>query len=165
MSPVLYHQVLFVLTGVLSTIGYQWIFYQGAGGGGFSMITVLPSYIGMIFPLLKPSNRNRFLSLDHPKSTHKLIFTASTCDITGSMLTAVGLFYCGSGLYQVLYSSVIVFTALIARIFLSKPLTTNQWIAVFLVNIGLALSAGVGDMEGSSASKRTFIIKNETFVK
>lgn len=151
MSPVFYYQILFVLSGVLSTIGYQWLYYQGAGGGGFSMITVLPSYIGMILPLLTPSNRKQFVHLNHPKSTHKMIIAACVCDILGSMLTAIGLFYCGSGLYQVLYSSVIVFTAVISRIFLKTPLTKKQWLAVVMVNVGLAFSAGLGNIEGSAS--------------
>ena len=148
----LWHEIFFVLTGVCSTIGYQWLFYQGAGGGGLSMITVLPSYIGMIFPLFKPSIRKRFAFVHHPKSTHKLVISACICDILGSILTAIGLFYTGSGLYQVLYSSVVVFTALISRVFLQTPISWKQWIAVVMVNVGLACSTGAGSLDANSGT-------------
>ena len=116
------------------------------------MITVLPSYLGMLMPLLQPSVRQKFSESSQSSFTHMTILFASFSDFLGSILTAIGLFYTGSGLYQVLCSSVVVFTAVLCRIFLQKPLSNNQWIAVLLVNFGLALSAGSKSVEGDSSS-------------
>lgn len=145
-------QALFVTTGTIITLGYQWIFYAGAGGRGLAMITVLPSYIGMCMPLAQPAVFRRFLSSSYPMQVHLIVIFASVLDIAGGLLTAVGLFMTGSGIYQVLYSSVVVFTALVARIVLHKPLSWKQWLAVIIVNTGLALSAGSGDADNLASS-------------
>ena len=116
------------------------------------MVTVLPSYLGMLAPLLQPSTLKKFSKSSHPPSTHYLIVIAAFCDFLGSILTAIGLFYTGSGLYQVLYSSVVIFTAVLCKIFLDKPLSTRQWISVVLVSFGLALSAGSKNEDVSDAA-------------
>jgi drug/metabolite transporter (DMT)-like permease len=46
-----------------------------------------------------------------------------------------------SQLYQVVYSTVVIMTALFSKIFLSKQLTGQQWLAIFSLTIGLAVSA------------------------
>merc|ERR1712137_1436862 len=82
----------------------------------------------------------------------KLVLSASALDVLGSTLTGFGLFYTGSGIYQILYSSVVIFTALLSRFVLKKPLSGMQWMAVLLVNVGLTFSASSSNSEGESDS-------------
>ncbi|KAI8974937.1 hypothetical protein BDB01DRAFT_728600 [Pilobolus umbonatus] len=44
---ILFHQVSFLVTGLITTLGTQWIFYHGAATGD-SYLTQLAQYIGMI---------------------------------------------------------------------------------------------------------------------
>ena len=139
---VVVNEALFVATGVVITIGYQWLFYQGAGGGGIAMTSVLPNYLGMLLALAFPAIRTNFISsLKHSSGGQLVIMCACFADVLGSFCTAIGLFYTGSGIYQVLYSSVVIFTALLSRFLTQKPLSGRQWFSVVLVNFGLALSA------------------------
>lgn len=43
-------------------------------------------------------------------------------------------------IYQVIYSSVVIFTALWSRIFLHRVLTTQHWQAIIIVTLGLSIS-------------------------
>jgi drug/metabolite transporter (DMT)-like permease len=143
----------FVATGVLSTLGYQWLYYQGAGGGGMAMTSSLPNYIGMLLALGSPKVRRNFLNSDYPDRGIKQIMITSLIDVIGSALTGFGLFYTGSGVYQIIYSSVVIFTALLSKFIIKKPLNTVQWACVILVNVGLALSASSLDTTETSSRK------------
>lgn len=44
--------------------------------------------------------------------------------------------YCGSGLFQVAFSSVAVWSALFSRIFLKRMISSIQWIGIVVVTIG-----------------------------
>ena len=46
---ILISEIAFVITGVISTIGNQLLFLQGAGGGGFSGLTVFSNNLGFYF--------------------------------------------------------------------------------------------------------------------
>lgn len=46
----------------------------------------------------------------------------------------------GSGIYQVIFSSVTIWSALIGRIFLHRYLNTKQWLAIIFVTFGLYIS-------------------------
>jgi len=43
-------------------------------------------------------------------------------------------------LFQVIYASIVVMNALLARVFLNRKLTPPQWVAVVAVTFGLAFS-------------------------
>ena len=124
------------------------------------MVTVLPSYVGMCLPLLRPSTFIDFTKASHSLRVHFFVILSALFDIGGSMGTAVGLFYTGSGIYQVLFSSVIIFTALVSRLFLKRPLSWRQWGSVFIVTFGLALSAS----SGGEDQQRSNILIGSVFV-
>ncbi len=44
-------------------------------------------------------------------------------------------------MFQVIYSSIIVFTALLSRLFLRRYLNFCQWFSIILITIGLAYNA------------------------
>ena len=49
--------------------------------------------------------------------------------------------YCGSGLFQVAFSSVAVFSAIYSRIILGIYVSTLQWVGIFVVTLGLCISS------------------------
>jgi hypothetical protein len=53
-----------------------------------------------------------------PESTinHQGVALVATLDLFGQVVLTVGLFFIGSGLFQVIYSSIIVFAAIFNRI-------------------------------------------------
>ncbi|KAI8814713.1 hypothetical protein BJ742DRAFT_784079 [Cladochytrium replicatum] len=173
------NQVLFLITGLFTTLATQWLFYMNAADSA-SMLTVLTTYIGMVAIALVPSRmveHHRKHEDDHipiagishgQKRTwwdewgnvpHSSMFVIAVIDVFGNLVLTVGLFYVGSGLYQVIYSSVIVFTALMARVFLKRNLTIGQWIAVITITFGLSLNALGG---GSSKSQTGDIHSGES---
>jgi drug/metabolite transporter (DMT)-like permease len=44
-------------------------------------------------------------------------------------------------MYQVIYSSIVIWCAILTRIFLSRKLNNIQWLAIVGVTFGLAISA------------------------
>jgi drug/metabolite transporter (DMT)-like permease len=77
-------------------------------------------------------------------------------EVAGNVLGVLGLIFAGSGLFQVVYSSVVLFTALLSKIFLRRSPQTKQWIALFLIVFGLALSA-LGGAQGSSSGHKSTV--------
>ena len=49
--------------------------------------------------------------------------------------------YCGSGLFQVAFSSVAVFSAIYSRIILGTYVSLLQWFGIVVVTVGLCLSS------------------------
>lgn len=72
------------------------------------------------------------------------------------------MFLIGSGIYQVIYSSVVVFTAILSRIFLKKKLTPKQWMSLIVITSGLSLSA-IGKSGGASGIMGTIGIAMTVF--
>lgn len=52
-------------------------------------------------------------------------------------------------MYQVIYSSIVIWCAILTRIFLSRKLNNVQWVAIVGVTVGLAVSA-VGTVQNVS---------------
>mmetsp|Transcript_12251 Transcript_12251/g.49187 ORF Transcript_12251/g.49187 Transcript_12251/m.49187 type:complete len:322 (-) Transcript_12251:36-1001(-) len=123
----------FLATGAASTLCNQWLYYKGGGGGGLAMLTVLATYVGQVLVALQPGTA--------PPRGGAELFAVAAVDFAGAWAGALGLFLAGSAIYQVLYSSIVVFTALLASAVLHHPLAPAQWAAVLLVALGLSLSA------------------------
>lgn len=81
---------------------------------------------------------------------HFGVAMVAVLDVFGQVVLTVGLFYIGSGLYQVIYSSVIVFAAIYNRIFLKRSMSKMTWAAVFFITFGLALTS-IGKQESKSS--------------
>jgi len=71
-------------------------------------------------------------------------------DFTANVFCIIGLIYAGSGIYQVIYSAVTVFSALLRRIFLQYSLSQQQWLAIIIVAFGISMSA-MGQTSASEA--------------
>ncbi|KAG0238601.1 hypothetical protein BGW42_004363 [Actinomortierella wolfii] len=80
---------------------------------------------------------------------HLPIIAVASMDCIANALVTIGFFYVGSGLYQIIYSSIVIWCAILTRIFLSRRLRKLQWVAIFGVTIGLAISA-VGKAQDAS---------------
>ncbi|KAE9039198.1 hypothetical protein PR003_g5325 [Phytophthora rubi] len=89
-------------------------------------------------------------SVSFSLSTVQLCIVVSVVlDFAGCIFSNVGLSMAGSGLYQVVYSSVICWSALMSRFILKKVVSKEEWFGIALVTFGLAFSA-----LGESASGR-----------
>ncbi|GMF42652.1 unnamed protein product [Phytophthora fragariaefolia] len=77
------------------------------------------------------------------------VIVSVVLDFAGCIFSNVGLSMAGSGLYQVVYSSVICWSALMSRFILKKVVSKEEWFGIALVTFGLAFSA-----LGESASGR-----------
>jgi len=72
---------------------------------------------------------------------YKIIFAASCLDVVANFALTIGFFYVGSGMYQVIYSSVVIWCAILSFFFLGRKLSLVQSISIIGVSVGLALSA------------------------
>lgn len=81
----------------------------------------------------------------------RCIAASVVLDFAGCLFSNVGLSMAGSGLFQVVYSSVICWSAMLSRCVLKKVVSTYEWTGIALVTFGLAFSA-----LGESSGGRTF---------
>ena len=58
--------------------------------------------------------------------------------------------YCGSGLFQVAFSSVAIFSAVYSRIFLKTNVSAIQWLGIAIVTSGLVVSPLSSNSQGKS---------------
>ena len=61
--------------------------------------------------------------------------------------------YCGSGLFQVAFSSVAIFSAVYSRIFLKTNVSIVQWVGIVVVTAGLIVSPLSNNSQGKSPLK------------
>jgi len=74
------------------------------------------------------------------------------CDVFGTGLAAVGQTYLDSAIWQMLRSSVIVFSAFCAKCFLGRVLEPFRWIAVGIVCIGLIIVGFAASLDAGGGS-------------
>ncbi|KAF9360711.1 hypothetical protein BGX34_007596 [Mortierella sp. NVP85] len=80
---------------------------------------------------------------------HWPVIQVAVMDVVANALVTIGFFYVGSGMYQVIYSSIVIWCAILTRIFLGRKLNNIQWLAIVGVTLGLAISA-VGTVQDVS---------------
>lgn len=117
-----------------------------------------PSSFTTASPVSEPAALDRKLSrstLYCSASTLQLcIGLAVVLDFGGCIFSNMGLAMAGSGLYQVVYSSVICWSALLSRFVLKKSVSKEEWFGIALVTFGLAFSA-LGD---SSSGRNSYVV-------
>jgi len=93
-----------------------------------------------------------FAFVDTPGKTRfsKLFFVIGTLDLAGNVCFQTALQLAGSSLTTVIYSSVIVFTALGKLFLLKRKLSVWQWLGIFIIMGGLALAGIDAQSEGGS---------------
>ncbi|KAI8083075.1 uncharacterized protein BX664DRAFT_339766 [Halteromyces radiatus] len=174
---ILFHQVMFLLTGLMTTLGCQWLFYKGAATGD-SYLTQLSQYLGMILvgllipSLLKRKSQTysrlatheesiRMESLDdndrnNEKATiyvegavpHSSLLKMAILDVVANFCVTLGFSLIGSGMYQVIYSSVVIWCAILTYFLMDRTLTKVQWFSIFGTSAGLAICS-LGNMNSS----------------
>ncbi|CAG8516961.1 4580_t:CDS:2 [Paraglomus brasilianum] len=72
---------------------------------------------------------------------YRAIAGVAALDAVGNYLTTIAFFYIGSGMFQVIYSSVVIWCAILSFIFLKRNLSLVQWLSIIGVSLGLGLSA------------------------
>lgn len=131
------HQALFLITGVASTICAQLVTYHG-GAHPSTLMLSWPSYVGMLLVGLLPAKGP---GSNGGNTSPKQILICSVTNLAANICCNAGLQIIGSGIYQVLYSSVVIFTALLSKTFLGKSPTQVQWVAIISIAVGLGLTS------------------------
>ncbi|KAI8643236.1 hypothetical protein BD408DRAFT_415182 [Parasitella parasitica] len=189
-----FHQIMFMVTGLCTTLGTQWLFYNGAATGD-SYLAQLAQYLGMvlvglIIPILLKNKQKDYSILDqqdinmvqvnqpsddgHIISTtnvpytegpipHKSVIKLALLDVFANFCVTVGFAVVGSGMYQVIYSSVVIWCAILTWLLMKRRLTTMQWIAIFGTSTGLAISSmgnfsSLEDVDEQSVAKTTTLM-------
>mmetsp|Transcript_62490 Transcript_62490/g.129809 ORF Transcript_62490/g.129809 Transcript_62490/m.129809 type:complete len:404 (+) Transcript_62490:222-1433(+) len=129
------HAFLFLLTGIVSTICNQLVFYQGASQPRTLMLSA-PTYVGMLLVFLLPVQRRSTTS-----TSSLSVFGCATMDVFSNISCMVGLQFVGSGIFQVLYASVVCFTAILSKACLGKSPSALQWLAILGIAMGLGLTS------------------------
>ncbi|KAI8838739.1 hypothetical protein BJ741DRAFT_600479 [Chytriomyces cf. hyalinus JEL632] len=178
-TRVLLFQLLFLATGMLSTLGAQWVKYRGAANA-LSFVTSLCQFIGMILVAALPPTKTytdhqpdasclhpnlsclapfmSYLRVYGPANIRGAAFI-SVLEVAGNLILVAGMFLTGSGLFMVIYSSIVVFTALFSRMLLpGRSLSRMQWASVISICFGLSLTAiGNTGNENAAASHLIFL--------
>eukprot|EP00931_Biecheleriopsis_adriatica_P030883 TRINITY_DN18149_c0_g1_i2.p1 TRINITY_DN18149_c0_g1~~TRINITY_DN18149_c0_g1_i2.p1 ORF type:complete len:437 (+),score=73.64 TRINITY_DN18149_c0_g1_i2:66-1376(+) len=109
-----------------------------------------------------PAAEQSFLRQQGAKLPLYVFAIPSFCDVFGTGLAMVGMQYMDSAIWQMLRSSVIIFSAVCSVIFLGKKLQPFHWVATAIVFVGLILvgvasllDAG-GNTSNVSMSERMF---------
>jgi len=140
----LVYQFIYLATGCLSTILTQYLFYAGAAEKK-TYLTVLAQYFAMTLSIFIPINdsskKAKVSFFAKPAHIKKNIIIISLIDIFANVISTFGMFLIGSGIYQVIHSAIVVFTAILSRVFLNKKFTIQQWLSLIVITSGLSLSA------------------------
>ncbi|KAK9763599.1 hypothetical protein K7432_009573 [Basidiobolus ranarum] len=147
---VLLHQTIFLLTGVFQTLSTQWLFYQGAADK-LSFLTIGANYIGMVLVNYIVPRQEKSRPVTNSPFPWLSVLWVAFFDFFANVFATAGLFLVGSGVFQVIYSSVVVFTALLSRVFLKRNLSPFQWLSLLVITLGLGLSALGSSNTGDSS--------------
>lgn len=96
----------------------------------------------------------------YEKKLRLLYVVSALLDIMGYVIRTIGyldgvgidrrMVYCGSGLFQVAFSSVAIFSAVYSRIFLKTNVSAIQWLGITIVTSGLIVSPLSSNSQGKS---------------
>ncbi len=126
------------------------------------MVFVFVTYFGYAiryFVSKDTTGKDREKKVKDQKKIYLYIFLLTLIEVVASQLSNVGFSYVGSGvsfkkerksifflmfyyLYQILFSSVILFNAIVAIVVLRQKITKYQWLALFAITSGLIIAAG-----------------------
>lgn len=136
--------LLFVLSGISSTLLQQALLSAGAGDAWTSLLPFF-NYLGMALLWRRRSPAEPRTETSSPSShLSALIWACVALDIIGFLIATAAISAAGSGLYQVLYSSVVIFAALASWVVRRRALGRIQVVGIALVILGTALTARGG---------------------
>ncbi|KAB8216570.1 hypothetical protein BDV33DRAFT_178699 [Aspergillus novoparasiticus] len=79
-----------------------------------------------------------------------LLAAPACCDIAGTTLMNVGLLFVAASIYQMTRGALVLFVGLFSVLFLHRKLYLYQWMALFVVVMGVALVGLAGALFGDS---------------
>ncbi|RUS33912.1 hypothetical protein BC938DRAFT_483289 [Jimgerdemannia flammicorona] len=91
-------------------------------------------------PVFVPDQKSARSKHTPAPMNHRALIRLASLDVVANFLVTVGFFYVGSGMYQVIYSSVVIWCAILSYFFMGRKLAPTQWFAIFGTSAGLALS-------------------------
>lgn len=155
---------LYVLSGSTQPL-LMTIVKESGLGDPTCQLYMLFYYLGpalVSFTLCIPSRR---ISNDDNKGTswpkrHILTKSAGIAliDIIAQAMNYTGSTFCGPTIFAIIYSSVTIWTALYSRIILARTLNRIQWIGVFVVFAGLAITAWDSVALGSQVLRGALLV-------
>jgi drug/metabolite transporter (DMT)-like permease len=77
-----------------------------------------------------------------------LLAAPACCDIAGTTLMNVGLLFVAASIYQMTRGALVLFVGLFSVLFLHRKLYLYQWLALFIVVLGVALVGLAGALFG-----------------
>lgn len=86
---------------------------------------------------------------------HFAIIKLASLDIIASFALTIGFSIIGSGMYQVIYSSVVVWCAIFTWFFMGRTLSRVQWMAIIGTSLGLGISS-LDSIRGSPIQEDAF---------
>ncbi|RIB27463.1 hypothetical protein C2G38_2137835, partial [Gigaspora rosea] len=95
----------------------------------------------MGYQLLSENDDEGKLSSPKEVVNYRYIFVISLLDVMVNITLTLGLFYVGSGMYQIIHSSIVIWCAILSFLFLGRKFSRVQLICVIGVCIGLFLSS------------------------
>ncbi|KAI9934244.1 hypothetical protein AWENTII_008647 [Aspergillus wentii] len=84
-----------------------------------------------------------------------LLAAPSCCDIAGTTLMNVGLLFVAASIYQMTRGALVLFVGLFSVLFLHRKLFFYQWLALFVVVLGVALVGLSGALFGDAQEDDT----------
>ncbi|KAL5336503.1 hypothetical protein BJX70DRAFT_279740 [Aspergillus crustosus] len=79
-----------------------------------------------------------------------LLAAPACCDIAGTTLMNVGLLFVAASIYQMTRGALVLFVGLFSVLFLRRKLYLYQWVALFVVVLGVALVGLAGALFGDN---------------
>jgi len=143
---VLFIQGLFLFTGIFSTLGNQLVYYNGAGDNR-SLLPAAATFFGMCCAIFVP--REELKEDSYYIVPYGKIILMGFLEFFGCVFAMLGLNCAGSGVFQVVYASIVIWIALLSKWFLNKRLSSQYWTAVFITTFGVSLSA-IGSFSSGS---------------
>ncbi|KAH3856305.1 hypothetical protein DPMN_098891 [Dreissena polymorpha] len=95
----------------------------------------------------------------HARLFQWVVVLPTLCDLVGTSLAGIGLVYVDASVWQMLRGSIIIFTGILSKIFLKRPLKISHWIGMVTVMIGILL------ILGSQIVSAAQMVIEETFLK
>jgi len=124
-----------------------WIMFLG------ELLCFIPFIINRSNNSKKQKNLNINVPRDSDENPYSYIFALPTCcDLTASTLGNIALLWVPASIWQMMRGSIIIFGAILSKIFLKRVLRLHHWIGVSVVVIGLFL-VGLSGFLGSRDTK------------
>ena len=127
---------IFVSSGVMQPLLISELGYNGAYDRS-TLLFLLPNYVGMSFAGLLRAN---VFSTGIFRWRQLVVLCA--VDVFSQFLCQYGLSVAGSSLYIIMYSSSVVWIAILSRLVLGRKLAPTQWLGCCVVVGGLAITGG-----------------------